>query len=157
MVNVGSVWFFPRETYFAPYASRGGRTFLEAYHTSLEVKTSSRDVKYHDLVIIGEPALLIRSIIVLYFENIYILYIYCIYTIYIQAINILYCSLRIYDTLWGNGWKSFPKRYQNSHGLLVEENLFSAWRLENWDSQLSNDVYHGGGFVWWKWVKIAIV
>ena len=67
----------------------------------------------------------------------------------------IYAQL-IYDTLWGNGWKSFPKRYNKSHGLLVEENLFLAWRPESWDAQLSNDVYHVGGFVWWKWVKIAI-
>ena len=65
-------------------------------------------------------------------------------------------SRSLKDTLWGNGWKSFPKRYKKSHGLLVEENLFFAWRPESWDAQLSNDVYHGGGFVWSKWVKIAI-
>ena len=62
------------------------------------------------------------------------------------------------NIMWDSEMKSFPKRYQNSHGLLVEDNLFLAWRPERWDSQLSNDVYHGGGgFIWWKWVKIAIV
>ena len=48
--------FGPRETYFSPklaYASRGGTTDLEAYHTDLEGENPSRSVKKHDLVIIG--------------------------------------------------------------------------------------------------------
>ena len=42
---------------------------------------------------------------------------------------------------------SFPKRYKKSHGfkpvILVEENLFFAWRPEICDAQLSNDVLKG--------------
>ena len=35
------------------------------------------------------------------------------------------------------------KSYKKSHGLLVEENLFFAWRPEICDAQLSNDVLKG--------------
>ena len=66
----------------------------------------------------------------------------------VSSTSMIHC-----EVMDGSHSRSVTKK---SHGLLVEENLFLAWRPENWDAQLSNDVYHLGGFVWWKWVKIAI-
>ena len=51
--DVGSVWFFPRETSNPPYASRVDTTSPEAYHTSPEEENPSGGVKYLDLVIVG--------------------------------------------------------------------------------------------------------
>ena len=55
--DVGSVWFFPRETSNPPYASRVDTTSPEAYHTSPEEENPSGGVKYLDLVIVGKALL----------------------------------------------------------------------------------------------------